>query len=132
MISIQVAVIGGGVCGEDVSKTAEDLGRMIAESGHVLIMWRTWRLFMEAVCRGAKKAGGMAVGVLPGDKIDANPHVEIAIATGMGHARNAIIVRSADAVIALPGEYGTLSEIALALKMGKKVVSLKSWNVPGR
>jgi len=130
MISIQVAVIGGGVCGEDVSKTAEDLGRMIAESGHVLICGGLGGV-MEAVCRGAKMAGGMAVGVLPGDKIDANPHVEIAIATGMGHARNAIIVRSADAVIALPGEYGTLSEIALALKMGKKVVSLKSWNVPG-
>jgi uncharacterized protein (TIGR00725 family) len=123
-------VIGGGVCGEDVSRIAEDLGRMIAEAGHVLICGGLGGV-MEAVCHGAKKAGGVAVGVLPGDKLDANPHVEIAIATGMGHARNAIIVRSADAVIALPGEYGTLSEIALALKIGKKVISLKSWNVPG-
>jgi uncharacterized protein (TIGR00725 family) len=71
------------------------------------------------------------VGVLPGEKQEANRCVGISIATGMGHARNAIIVKSADVVIALPGEYGTLSEIALALKMGRTVISLRSWDVPG-
>jgi len=86
---------------------------------------------MEAVCCGAEEAGGLTVGILPGEKEDANGCVGIAIATGMGHARNVIIVKSADAVIALPGEHGTLSEIALALKMGKPVVSLRSWAIPG-
>ena len=71
------------------------------------------------------------VGILPGERGDANPHVGIKIATGMGHARNAIIVRSSDAVIALPGGYGTLSEIALALKMNRPVISLESWDIAG-
>jgi hypothetical protein len=68
---------------------------------------------------------------VPGEKDEANPWVSIAIATGMGHARNVVIVKSADAVIALSGEYGTLSEMALALKMRKKVISLNSWAIPG-
>jgi len=86
---------------------------------------------MEAVCKGAAGAGGTVVGILPGDRKDANPFVGISVATGMSHARNAIIVRSSDAVIALPGEYGTLSEIALALKMNKAVISLGSWDIDG-
>jgi uncharacterized protein (TIGR00725 family) len=86
---------------------------------------------MEAVSRGAGEAGGLVVAVLPGERTEANRYVKIAIATDMGHARNAIIVKSADAVITLSGEYGTLSEIALALKMNKKVISLRSWNIPG-
>jgi uncharacterized protein (TIGR00725 family) len=109
---------------------AEELGKRLDEHGHVILCGGLGGV-MEAVCRGAREANGVAVGILPENKEDANRYVEISIGTGMGHARNDIIVRSADVVIALPGEYGTLSEIALALKMRKRVVSLKSWNVPG-
>ena len=85
---------------------------------------------MEAACRGAREEGGTAVGVLPGlDRGAANPHVSVAIATGLGEARNALIVRASDALVAVGGEYGTLSEIALALKTGKPVVGLGSWDL---
>jgi uncharacterized protein (TIGR00725 family) len=85
---------------------------------------------MEAACRGARAEGGLTVGVLPGaDRLTANRYVELAIATGMGEARNALIARTADAVIAIAGEYGTLSEIALALKMGKPVVGVNTWEL---
>jgi uncharacterized protein (TIGR00725 family) len=87
---------------------------------------------MEAACRGAKEAGGTTVGILPGtDRAAANRFVDVAIATGLGEARNALVVRSADAVIAIGGGYGTLSEVALALKAGKRVVGLGTWDVEG-
>ena len=87
---------------------------------------------MEAACRGAKQAGGTTVGILAGkDRSDANPFVDIAIATGLGQARNAVIVRAADAVVAIGGGYGTLSEIALALRRSKRVVGLGSWDIEG-
>lgn len=127
---MQVAVIGGAECSDVVRKTAYDLGKMLAEGGHTLVCGGLGGV-MEAVCCGAKDSGGTVVGILPGEKEGANPWVSIRIATGMGHARNVIIVKSADVVIALPGEYGTLSEMALALKMGKKVISLHSWTIPG-
>lgn len=127
---MQVAVIGGAECNDVVRKTAYDLGKMLAEGGHTLVCGGLGGV-MEAVCCGAKENGGAVVGILPGEKEGANPWVGIRIATGMGHARNVIIVKSADVVIALPGEYGTLSEIALALKMKKKVISLHGWTIPG-
>ncbi len=127
---MQIAVVGGGECGTDVRETARRLGRLLAERGHILICGGLGGV-MEAACCGAKDAGGLTVGILPGEGWEANRCVNIVIATGMGHARNVIIVKSADAVIALPGEHGTLSEIALALKMGKRVISLKSWDVAG-
>jgi uncharacterized protein (TIGR00725 family) len=87
---------------------------------------------MEAACRGAKDAGGRTVGILPGtDRAAANPFVDAAIPTGLGEARNALVVRAADALIAVGGGYGTLSEIALALKAGKRVVGLDSWDING-
>jgi uncharacterized protein (TIGR00725 family) len=87
---------------------------------------------MEAACRGAKDAGGTTVGILPGtDREAANRFVDIAIPTGLGEARNALVVRAADALIAVGGGYGTLSEIALALKAGKRVVGLGSWEIEG-
>jgi uncharacterized protein (TIGR00725 family) len=87
---------------------------------------------MEAACRGAKDAGGTTVGILPGlDRTAANQFVDVAIPTGLGEARNALVVRAADAVIAIDGGYGTLSEIALALKAGKRVVGLGTWDVEG-
>src|SRR5262249_57359939 len=88
---------------------------------------------MEAACRGAKSAGGTTVGILPGfDRAEANAWVDVAIPTGLGEARNALVVRAADALIAIGGEYGTLSEIALALKTGKPVVGLETWELSRR
>jgi uncharacterized protein (TIGR00725 family) len=87
---------------------------------------------MEAACRGAEREGGTAVGILPGlDRAAANPHVAIAIPTGLGEARNALVVRAADALIAVGGAYGTLSEIAFALKAGKRVIGLGTWEIEG-
>jgi uncharacterized protein (TIGR00725 family) len=87
---------------------------------------------MEAACRGARAEGGTTIGILPGlDRSAANPYVEVAIATGLGEARNALVVRAADCLIAVGGAYGTLSEIALALKAGKRVVGLSTWRIEG-
>jgi hypothetical protein len=87
---------------------------------------------MEAACRGAREAGGTSVGILPGlDRGAANPHVDVVLATGLGEARNALVVRAADALIAIGGAYGTLSEIALALKGGKRVIGLGTWEIEG-
>jgi uncharacterized protein (TIGR00725 family) len=87
---------------------------------------------MEAACRGARAVGGTTIGILPGlDRSAANPYVQVAIATGLGEARNALVVRAADAIIAVGGAYGTLSEIALALKTGKRVVGLNTWEIEG-
>jgi uncharacterized protein (TIGR00725 family) len=127
---MQIAVVGGGVCSPEVREMAHRLGRLIASHGHILICGGLGGV-MEAVCCGAREAGGLTVGILPGERQQANSCVSIAVATGMGHARNVIIVKSADAVIALPGELGTLSEMALALKMNKPVISLDSWDICG-
>ena len=87
---------------------------------------------MEAACRGAKAAGGTTVGILPGaDRADANPYVDVAIATGLGQARNVVIVRSGEALMAIGGGYGTLSEIALALRLKRHVVGLRTWDIEG-
>jgi uncharacterized protein (TIGR00725 family) len=87
---------------------------------------------MEAACRGARAGGGTTIGILPGsDRGDANPFVDVAIPTGLGEARNALVVRAADALIAVGGGYGTLSEIGLALKAGKRVVGLGTWEIEG-
>lgn len=87
---------------------------------------------MEAACRGAKDGGGLTVGILPGaDRAAANPFVDVAIPSGLGEARNALVVRAADGLVAVGGGYGTLSEIALALKAGKRVVGLDSWDIEG-
>jgi uncharacterized protein (TIGR00725 family) len=87
---------------------------------------------MEAACRGAKEAGGLTVGILPGsDRSEANPYVDVVLPTGLGEARNALVVGAADVVIAVGGGYGTLSEIALALKAGKRVIGLGTWEIDG-
>ena len=123
----QVAVVGSGVSDEGIESLAREVGRLLAERGAVVICGGLGGA-MRGACRGAKEAGGTAVGIIPGtDKNDANPFVDITIVTGMGHARNALVVGSADGVIALPGGPGTLSEVALALKMGKPVAGLSAW-----
>jgi uncharacterized protein (TIGR00725 family) len=107
------------------------VGRELAARGAVLVCGGLGGV-MEAACRGAKDAGGRTVGILPGtDRAAANPFVDIAIPTGLGEARNALVVGAADGLIAVGGGYGTLSEIALALKAGKRVVGLDSWDIEG-
>ena len=105
------------------------MGRALAERGAVLVCGGRGGA-MEAACRGAKSAGGTTVGILPGpDRSAANEFVDVAVATGLGEARNAVVVRTADALIAVGGAYGTLSEIALALAAGKRVVGLGTWSL---
>jgi uncharacterized protein (TIGR00725 family) len=107
------------------------VGRELAARGAVVVCGGLGGV-MEAACRGAKEAGGRTVGILPGtDRAAANAFVDVAIASGLGEARNALVVRAADALIAVGGGYGTLSEIALALKAGKRVVGLDSWDIEG-
>lgn len=125
----QIAVIGAGAGSGDICTLAEEVGREIAKSGSILICGGLGGV-MEAAAKGARENGGTTVGILPGaDGADANRYIDIKIVTGMGHARNAIIASTADALIAVGGEYGTLSEIALGLKSGKRVVVLKNHGV---
>jgi uncharacterized protein (TIGR00725 family) len=124
-----IAVIGGDSPPPEALPLAEAVGRELAQRGHALICGGRGGV-MEAACRGARQAGGHTIGVLPGpDRRDMNPHVEFPIVTNLGAARNAIVVLSADAVIAVDGSYGTLSEIALALVHGKPVVGLATWRI---
>ncbi len=124
-----IAVIGAGSCDEKTYCIAEKMGELIAEAGLALVCGGLGGV-MEAAAKGAKKAGGLTIGILPGfDKEDANPYIDIPIVTGLSHARNMIVVRSADIVIAVAGEYGTLSEIALALKIGKPVIGIDTWDI---
>lgn len=129
MAPMIVAVIGGETCTPDAESQAEAVGREVARRGCVLICGGRGGV-MAAACRGARSQGGHTIGVLPGpDRSEANPWVEFVIVTGLGEARNAVIVRSADAVIAVGGAYGTLSEIAVALKLGRPVVGLGTWQI---
>ena len=127
-----ISVIGAGACSEEIYEIAENVGRLIALENAVLVTGGLGGV-MEAASKGAKEAGGITVGILPGfSKDEANRFVSIPITTGLSHARNIIVVRSADAVIAVSGEYGTLSEIAVALKLGKPVIGISTWdNVEG-
>jgi uncharacterized protein (TIGR00725 family) len=129
-----LAVVGSASCDPGTAALAEEVGREIARHGAVLLCGGRGGV-MEAACRGARSAGGTTVGILPGtDRAQANPYVDIPIVTGLGEARNALVVRSADAIIAVRGGYGTLSEIALALKMGRPVVGIGTWELrpPGQ
>ncbi|HEY2666156.1 MAG TPA: TIGR00725 family protein [Actinomycetota bacterium] len=124
-----VAVIGPSRATPGVEAAAFEVGVLIARAGAILVCGGGGGA-MESACRGARSAGGTTVGILPGPtRGDANPFVDIAIPTGMGEARNALVVRTADAVIAVGGGVGTLSEIGLALKMGRPVIGLGTWEV---
>jgi hypothetical protein len=126
-----IGVIGAGECDAELGKLAETVGRGIAEAGAILVCGGMGGV-MEAACRGAKAKGGMTIGILPGpDRSEANAYVDIAVATGINEARNLAIIRTADALIAVGGSYGTLSEIGFALKAGKRVVGLKTWDIKG-
>jgi uncharacterized protein (TIGR00725 family) len=120
-----IGVIGAGTCSSEVAELAREVGQEIAGRGGVLLCGGLGGV-MAAAARGAKEAGGTTVGILPGPSIqDANPYIDIPVATNMGQARNAILVQTAQALVAVAGGYGTLSEMALALKIRKAVVALR-------
>jgi uncharacterized protein (TIGR00725 family) len=124
-----IAVCGPGVADEREASWAQEIGRLIGEAGAVLVCGGLGGV-MDAAARGCAAAGGTSVGILPGEDRDgASQHLSVAVPTGLGEARNALVVRAADVVIAVSGEFGTLSEIALALKMGKPVVGLSTWQL---
>lgn len=124
-----IAVAGGASCDAGSASLAEEVGLGIALRGGILVCGGGGGI-MKAAARGACNGGGMVLGLLPGDDPrGGNSYLTISVATGLGEARNAVIGRTADAVIAVDGEYGTLSEIALALKMGKPVVGLQTWSI---
>jgi uncharacterized protein (TIGR00725 family) len=127
-----IAIVGGSDADDDTLAVAELVGREVATHGAVLVCGGRGGV-MAAACRGAKAAGGTTLGVLPGDsRDDGNDHLDIAVATGMGEMRNMIVVHSADVVIALSGEFGTLSEIAFALRIDKPVIGLDTWELAQR
>ena len=124
-----VSVIGSSDCSEGEARVAEEVGRELAQRGATLICGGLEGV-MEAACRGAASQGGMTIGVLPGNsRKDANRYVKIPIVTGMGYARNAVVAKSGQAVIAIGGSYGTLSEIAYALQNGIPVIGLNTWSL---
>jgi uncharacterized protein (TIGR00725 family) len=126
-----VAVVGPGDASAEEESAAEQVGRLLGERGAVVVCGGLGGV-MEAVCRGAREGGGTTVGILPGgDRSAANGYVDVALPTGMGEMRNALVARSADVLIAVGGEYGTLSEIALGLKAGKRVIGLGTWEIDG-
>jgi uncharacterized protein (TIGR00725 family) len=125
-----IAVIGPGESDDPaILAAAHAVGTALARAGCVLVCGGLGGV-MEAACRGAKQAGGATLGLLPGmDRTAANPYIDIAVPTGLGEARNALVVRAADAVVAIGGGWGTLSEIALAMRTGVPVIALDSWTV---
>jgi uncharacterized protein (TIGR00725 family) len=125
-----VAVVGPSEATPDEIERAEAVGRLLAARGAVVVCGGLGGV-MEAVSRGASSADGTVLGILPGtDRADANEHVTIALTTGMGEMRNPLVVRAADAVIAVGGAYGTLSEVAFALRTGVPVVGIGTWELP--
>ena len=129
---IYIAVIGGSEISAELAGLARQVGREVARQGAVLLCGGLSGV-MAAAAQGAQEAGGVSLGILPGgDHKGANPYLTYTIATNLGHARNMLIAHSADAVIAIDGSYGTVSEAAIALKLGKPVIALKvTWDLPG-
>ena len=127
-----VAVCGSGSGDENLLTLARDTGRLLARAGAIILCGGLGGI-MSAVAEGARENGGLTVGILPGTNPDeANPYIDIPLATGLGQARNAVLTRAGDAIIALPGGPGTLSEIGFGLKMNKRVIGLTAWaQIPG-
>jgi uncharacterized protein (TIGR00725 family) len=126
---IYIGVIGGSACSSKIAELARTMGRYIAENGWILVCGGMGGV-MEAACRGAVEAGGVTCGILPGEsRAEANPYLSYSLVSGLGHARNLIVIRSSHAVVAIDGSYGTLSEISFANICGKPIIGLKSWHV---
>jgi len=128
-VSLYIGVAGASRPEPRLLDQAELLGRWLAEAGAVVVCGGGPGV-MEATCRGARSAGGTTVGLLPGlDRGEGNPHLSVALPTGLGQGRNLLLVRSSDALVAVGGGFGTLSEIALALRTGTPVVGLATWSL---
>jgi uncharacterized protein (TIGR00725 family) len=128
-VAVYVAVIGAAEAGPDAVADAEAVGRELARAGAILVCGGRGGV-MEAASRGAAEAGGVTLGLLPeGDRSRANPFLTVSVPTGMGELRNGLVARAGDAVIAVGGEFGTLSEIGFALKLGRPVVGLGTWEL---
>ena len=126
-----IGVIGAGNADAELSCIAEEVGKLIASRDALLVCGGMGGV-MEAAARGARSAGGTTIGILPqATKEMANTYIDLPVATGFGEGRNVIIIRTADALIAIGGEYGTLSEVAFALKMGKPVIGIRTWDIKG-
>ena len=124
-----IAVIGAGKCSKKLRDMAAEVGKYIAENEGVVVCGGMGGI-MEGAAKGAKEANGITIGILPTEnKGDANEFIDYAIPTGFGEARNIIVVRAADAVVAFPGKYGTLTEMAFALNLGKPVISVNAWKL---
>ncbi|MDO9531905.1 MAG: TIGR00725 family protein [Deltaproteobacteria bacterium] len=130
--AVYIAVIGGSDIGDETAALAREVGREVAARGAVLLCGGLGGV-MAAAAQGAQDAGGVSLGILPeGDRRRANPYLTYSIATNLGHARNVLIAHSADALIAVGGSYGTVSEAAIALKLGKPVIALNvTWDLAG-
>jgi uncharacterized protein (TIGR00725 family) len=127
-----IGVIGTGAPDDDLERIAEQVGEGVARAGGTVVCGGLGGV-MEAACRGAQQAGGLTVGLLPGaDREDGNPHLTVALPTGLGEGRNVLLVRAADVLIAIGGGFGTLSEIGFALKTGKPVVGVDTWELARR
>lgn len=127
----RIGVIGGAKADAKSRQIAFRIGQLIAEKGAILVCGGLSGI-MEASSRGAKEAGGKTIGILPGNSPDdANPYIDIAIATGLGYSRNSLVAMNADVLIAIDGQYGTLTEIAYGCIYGKKIIGLGTWDIPG-
>ncbi|MBD3414735.1 MAG: TIGR00725 family protein [Candidatus Aminicenantes bacterium] len=128
---VRIGIIGGAKPNPESRKTAYETGRLIAEKQAVLVCGGLSGV-MEAAARGHKEAGGVSIGILPGSSTkDANPYIDIPIATGLGYTRNSLVVMNSDVLIAIDGHYGTLSEIAYGFIQDKKVIGLGTWDING-
>lgn len=126
---LYIGVIGGSSCTDEVAELAESVGKEIAKAGAILLCGGLGGV-MEAACKGTKQAGGTTIGILPSwNRESANQYVDYPVATGLGDMRNLMVVKNSDAVIALEGRYGTLSEIVFCLNSGTPLISLSNWNV---
>lgn len=124
-----IAVVGANKCSKKLRDMAAEVGQYVAENGGVIVCGGLGGI-MEGAARGAKQANGVTIGILPGDNAaDANEFIDFVIPSGFGEARNILVVRTADAIIAFPGKYGTLTEMAFALQAGKPLVSVNAWNL---
>jgi uncharacterized protein (TIGR00725 family) len=129
MSPIHIAVCGPALASEQELEAAEEVGRLLAEGGAIVVCGGGSGV-MDAVAKGSREAGGISVGILfDPDRVNASEHLTVSVPTGMGETRNALVARTGQALIAIGGEFGTLSEIALALKIGRPVVGLGTWEV---
>ena len=130
-LKMNITVIGGSKCSKKDYKIAQEVGRLIAQEGWTLVCGGRTGI-MEAVCKGAKEKNGTTVGILPNaDGKDGNKYLDVKIPTGLGYARNVLVVRAAKIIIAISGEYGTLSEIAFAFNEDRKVIGINTWKIKG-